>query len=492
MAFDSSDSDQNLIKNYEPKVELPDQIPSSKNFTHDTKKDHQIDNSLSPKNKSKSQELFREDSSSSDEFDFDLYVSKRKKIDKDSSNRRRSRKNHRKDEKDTFNFKPAPSMQDRLKNLHPSDDDDFEKLHAQEVSPDDLPDVIIDDNIEEEEEDMPLVNADWKSKNQNITPIERIQSNAVEDPPRVKKPNPRISIALKRKPIPPSMNESTSSPDFNIVPPSGTRRPRPIPKKKQKQITEENEIHYEDKAPEIKEEKIKQSDSSNTNHEQSIDIQKWSKKQKQFQESMKKKIHEAISQAQQDQHHKHQVQQTSSKPQIITLTFTEFICSVDSQGSINKRTYVKIFENATPLYSLKFKNSLNDGNINVSVGANAHISKGSHFATIIVANAKSDFSLRQGTFEGPELVTVRTTLNQNDGKSGHAIFIHNFKNYGPIDLIGYWSNISCLEFREKSSNAVFAIFNFLSSTTINAKCCEVIDSLRCLAICFALFMSRKN
>ena len=480
MAFDSSDSDENLIKNYDPHVELPSVLPVNKTPIKEQ-------NLSLEKNTSKSLEVFKDESESSGEFNFDLYKPTRKKSD---STRKRTRRNR---EKDTLNFKPAPVQKERNV-VHEDSDEDFEKLHDQEVSPEDLPDVVLDDDIgEEEEDDRPLVNEDWKSKNVMSRPVQRRGEEGDIEAPRVKKPNPRIGRVMKRKPAPPGMNVSTSSPNFKITPPDGSRRPRPVPKKKHKQSDSEQlndndkESNYADSDsysnPVPPRPKKKSRKGSQAEQDQVMDdIQ-------QEQPSLNEKIQKAISQVQESVE-----QSPQQSPQItpIVLTFVDYISSIEFQGALTKRTFVKLFENTKPLYSVKFKNGLTDGNFNVSIGANAHISKGSHYATIIVANEKTDFSLRKGSFEGQELVTIRTTVNKKDGRSGHAIFIHGIPGSGPIDLVGYWSDDSTLTFKEKYSNQVFGVFALLSATTINAHCSQFIDSVRCLAICFALFMTNNR
>ena len=508
MAFDSSDSDENLIKNYDPHVELPAVIPITKTPIKES-------NLTLEKNSSKSLDHFEVESESSSEFNFDLYKPIRKKNDE---SKKRSRRNR---EKDTLNFKPAP-IQKEKNAIRDDSDEDFEKLHDQEVAPEDLPDVVMDDDsMEEEEEDKPLVNEDWKSKNVMSRPVQRRADNGNNEVPHVKKPNPRIGRVMRKKPTPPSnMNVSTSSPNFQITPPDGTRRPRPVPKKKHK-ISDAEPINDKESSkfgdsdsssnpappprPKKKPRKLSQpeQESESDGNQQKDDL------------SLQDKIHKAISKVQESsslpdmqtqmrmalqnpkiqylEEQAQQQQQQQQVPQIVKviLTYTDFIGSIEYQGSITKRTFVKLFENTKPLFSVKFKNALVDGNFNVSIGANAHISKGSHYATIIVANDKTDFSLRKGSFEGQELVTIRTTVNKREGRSGHAIFIHGIPGTGPIDLVGYWTDSSTLTFKEKYSNQVFGVFGLLSATTINAKCSQFIDSVRCLAICFALFMTNK-
>ena len=481
MSFDLSDSDDNLIDQYQPDVKLPSVIPAAKVQAKPNSNDKQSVSSStnSEKNTGNSN---GGDTDSSESFDFELYASKKKN---ENSGQKRTRRNKQKNSKNSFTFKPAPSEKlEKRKIISESDDENFEKLDTPQINPEDVPDVVFDDE-EESSSDGPLENVDWTSKNK--APVQRRpETNQIEPQPPAGRPRPhsfKVKPPSERMPL----HVSTSSGNFitppknSIMPPSHGSRPRPRPNKKKSRPKEEAESLSEDSAPVFSshvKEKMKAAVNEPTTErkqapvitEDLLDMQK---------------VHMMLQKAQDE------AEDEAKKKKKVDLEFKDYIASIETQGQLTKRTFVRLFEGITPLYSVKFKNSLADGNFNVSVGANAHIKNGQHYATIIVANDKTDFSLRHGTFEGQELATIRTTVSDRDGRSGHAIFIHGIPGVGPIDLVGFWAGSSTIEFREKFSNDVYVSLGLLSGTMINCRCCQFIDPARCLAICFAMFVTRK-
>jgi hypothetical protein len=470
---DSSDSDDNLVQNYNPKVVLPDIIPCM------PKIEQKKDPILSEREKLMLETRKLINQGDSDESN-DAAEQKEKEDNKEKR-KRRPRKT-----KDTFIFKPAhlkmPKKQDEMEAI--------DILLQDEIIADEIPDVF-DKNDEKEEESEEIGGAgNWKAQGKN----------AGAEVIKQKRINPRLDMAMRKAGKGPQIQSELSS-DIEIRPPSPSKKgKRPMPKKRCKSVTSDERSNSE------REESVSVSsqDSPNTAIIQNKILNAITAKMEKRESSENQESQESAPATVKAPHASSKkattkvdvqkiVDTSDSAASMQPVVFNEYICSLEDQGKLSKRRFVKLFKDAVPLFSVKLKSFITDGNINVSAGGDPHISNGERAGTIIVANNKTDFSLRKGTYQGQELITIRTTINRNQGKSGHAIYVHGLEGNSTVELYGYYvANERMIEFRMKNTNYVYATFALLSSSTINAKCCDIFDPMRCFAACFALFMTFKK
>ncbi|EAX94531.1 hypothetical protein TVAG_429730 [Trichomonas vaginalis G3] len=373
------------------------------------------------------------------------------------------------------------------------------------VSPtkiDDIPELK-----EEMEEEKPKINeVDWNSKEQPkqtviiIKPPEPISETHDTPkiplqirPPSADKPmpslprthaaaiNPRL---LKARPKPPTLLANVRAPENPecerpLSAPDNERMPvyvrpgqRPASYSSQNQEPVKIEIKSENKPEEKKEEEKKpqiefvEPDNENV-------IAKGSTDQIEYILSSKK-----LSQGKRKKEEK-----------------THYTVSFESKMHLGMvRNYVRIFENCEPLFSLKTKKTKEDKEIAVCKGHDAHINSSNKDGIIIVANNATDFSLREGSNIGTELVTVRTNLPDGKSKSRNRIFVHNLENSkASVGLTGFVeeNQINKMSFKDGHDN-IWIKLTFLGSNTINAECNKYIDPMRCLTICFALFTAKDD
>ena len=487
MLTDSSDSADNLVDKYDPKVDLPDIIPCQQ------LKKNKSEPVLSEREKLmiETRKMINEEYSDKTPDSGTFELEKKEKPETRKKTKKRIRK-----VKDAFVFKPA-QLEKRKKD---DDNDDMKAIELslnQDINEDEIPDVF-EKSDKEEESEGPTVTGNWKAQEKNI-------ATEVIKPKRV---NPRVGIMIKKahKSGEPMKTVSCNEIRPPVAPPDPSitgKGKRPIIKRKSKSTTSEEHSGSE------REESI----SNGSGSQEKVNSNR-------IQDAISKAISTTSETNQEETENKEKPTKTAppvtklpvkdtvqarkpnkiqKKIEIIrtiqtteVMKFSTFICSLEDQGKLTKRRFIKIFRDSKPLYSVKIKNILTDGNIGVSVGGDPHIAASEHVGTIIVANDKTDYSLRNGTYQGQELITIRTTINQNDGKSGHALFIHGIQGISPIELYGYYRGDRALEFRKKDSKEVYATFSMLTSSTINVNCCDFIDAMRAFAVCFALFMTMKK
>lgn len=173
-------------------------------------------------------------------------------------------------------------------------------------------------------------------------------------------------------------------------------------------------------------------------------------------------------------------------------SFETYVCSLES-FKVYTRHIFKMFKGTEVLYSVKIKRALADGNISLCNGGTAHIKNENPPGTIIVANEKSDYSLRRGNFTGKELLTIRTNRSKCDtGK--YSIFVHDINhNQFPVSLLGkVIENHDIIEFRNRNKfKELWASVVVMSKTTVQISCVSDIDAMRAFTICFGILFSFK-
>lgn len=486
MLTDSSDSEDFFVDKYKPKVDLPDIIPCQQLTKNKTEPNLSEREKLMLETRKLINEEYSNKSSDSGTFEFEK---------KEKQETRKKTKKRVKKVKDDFVFKPAQLEKQRKDDDHDEIEDVKLSLN-QEINEDEIPDVF-QKSDNEEESDGPTSTGNWKAQGKNI-PTEVITP---------KRTNPRLEMAMKKahksaQPVKSVFGKDIKPPP--LAPPSQKmpgKGKRPMIKRKSKSVTSEEHSGSE-KEESLSNESSSQENSSSYKLKGAI-LKAITSTNKQNQEEKEKEKQTKTIPAQTNEPSRdtinvkainkmHNCIKTSPLQIDDEMKFSTFICSLEDQGKLTKRRFIKLFKDSEPLYSVKIKNILTDGNIGVSAGGDPHIGAREHAATIIVANDKTDYSLRNGTYQGQELITIRTTVNQNDGKSGHALFIHGIQGVPPIELYGYYKDDRTLLFKKKDSTNIYATFSLLTASTINVNCCHLIDAKRALAVCFALFMTIKR
>lgn len=174
---------------------------------------------------------------------------------------------------------------------------------------------------------------------------------------------------------------------------------------------------------------------------------------------------------------------------------SKYTVSFESKAHMGMvRNYVRIFENDEPLYSLKTKKSVDGKEIVVTKGHEAHISSANKDGIIIVANESCDFSLREGSNIGTELVTIRFVPNGSNNEMIQRIFLHNMDDHrSPVVLTGSIeeNKVNTIVFKD-GSDFTWLKATFLGSNTMNVESVKSIGPMRCLAISLALFTYKNE
>ena len=151
------------------------------------------------------------------------------------------------------------------------------------------------------------------------------------------------------------------------------------------------------------------------------------------------------------------------------------------------RTYFYIKNDFEILYSMKMKGSPIDSTYFIDNGSETHLSSKTHNSILIIANQLRDFSLRENSIVGSELLTIRYFYPIKNN-----IYFYNLKNKQNIILIGKWINDKILEFSKQNKNKKWIILNYLNKSTIELKCLSIIDSLRCFSIGISFLIGEKK